>query len=60
MKTNVGKTDKIIRMILAIVFGYLGYKYTPWLYIITAILLITTLTGKCGIYKLFGINTCKI
>jgi len=59
MEKNVGKTDKIARIILAIVFAVLGYMYSPWLYIITAMLIITAAMGYCGPYKLLGINTAK-
>jgi hypothetical protein len=60
MKKNVGKTDKIIRYVLTVVFAYLGYSVSPWFYLAAAIALITAITGLCGLYKLFGINTCKI
>lgn len=60
MEKNVGKTDKIIRYVLAVVFAYLGYSTSPWFYLAAAIALITAITGLCGLYKLFGINTCKI
>jgi hypothetical protein len=60
MKKNVGKTDKIIRYVLAIGFAYLGYAVNPWFYLAAAIALITAITGLCGLYKIFGINTCKI
>ena len=59
MEKNVGKTDKIVRIILAVVFAVLGYMYNPWLYIITAMLIVTAAMGHCGPYKLFGINTAK-
>lgn len=60
MEKNVGKADKIIRVILAVVSVYFAYTYSPWIYIITAILILTALTGFCGLYKVFGINTCKV
>ena len=59
MEQNVGKTDKIIRYILAIIFAYLGYKYSWWFYVPAAISAITAAIGFCGAYKLLGINTCK-
>jgi hypothetical protein len=59
IKQNVGKTDKIIRYILAAAFLYLGYRYSFWFYIIAAILIITAATGFCGAYKLLKINTAK-
>ena len=67
MKKNVGSTDKIIRMVLAIAIGYFAYSTTfetNWiqyvLYIISAVMLVTPITGYCPLYTLFGINTCGI
>lgn len=60
MEKNVGKTDKMIRILVAIIFVVVGYIYTPWLYILSAMLILTSLFSFCGAYKLFGINTCKV
>ena len=57
MEQNVGRTDKIIRLALGLIVTYLGYVYSKWLYIIAAILFITSATGYCGLYKLLKINT---
>jgi len=59
MKKNVGTTDKIIRVVVALIIAVLGYLYSPWLYILTAILLITAATSYCGLYQLLGIKTTK-
>ncbi|MFP4479185.1 MAG: YgaP family membrane protein [bacterium] len=59
MKENVGKTDKIIRFIFAILFIVASILWTLWLLIPAAILTATALMGTCGLYSLFGINTCK-
>jgi len=66
MKKNVGSTDKIVRIILAIAIGYFAYSTsfeTAWyqtaLYIVAAILLITALLGSCPAFSLLKINTCK-
>jgi len=59
MEQNVGKIDKIVRVIIAALFVYLGSVYSPWIYIIPALLIFTVITGHCGPYKLFGINTNK-
>jgi len=59
MKVNEGTTDRIIRVILALVFAYLGYAYSAWWYVLSAIMIITAATGFCGLYKLLGINTAK-
>lgn len=60
MKQNVGKTDKIIRLIAGLVFLVLGYMFSSWFYILAIISLITAATGWCGLYKVLGINTCSI
>lgn len=59
MDKNVGKTDKIIRYVLALVFVYLGYSYSYWFYVIALVLFLTAMIGFCWPYKLFGINTNK-
>jgi len=66
MKKNVGSTDKIVRIILAIAIGYFAYSTsfeTAWyqtaLYVVAAILLITALLGSCPAFSLLKINTCK-
>lgn len=66
MKKNVGSTDKIIRIILAIAIGYFAFTTsfeTAWyqiaLYIVAALLLITSILGYCLCYSVFKINTCK-
>lgn len=67
MKKTVGSTDKIIRIILALAIGYFAYSTsfeTAWiqivLYVVTAILLVTSFTGLCPLYSIFKINTCKL
>lgn len=60
MEQNVGKTDKIIRTIIAIGFVYIAYAYSWWWLIVSILLLFTVITGHCGPYKLLGINTYKV
>ena len=66
MKKNVGSSDKIIRIILAIAIGYFAFSTsfeTAWyqtaLYVVAAILLITALLGSCPAFSLLKINTFK-
>lgn len=59
MVTNEGKTDRVIRIVIGLVLialVFVGPK-TPWGWL-GLIPLATGLTGFCGLYKLFGINTC--
>ncbi len=61
MKQNVGKVDQAIRYILAIIFVILAVVLNIlWLLIPAVILAFTAAVSFCGVYKLFGINTCKI
>lgn len=60
MKQNVGKTDKIIRLIIGLLAIVLGYTISPWFYWVAIVSLITASIGFCGIYKVFGISTCPV
>lgn len=60
MENNVGKTDQMIRYALAVPFAALALWVNPLFWIVSVVLLITAGMKFCGIYKLLGINTCKI
>ena len=69
MKNNVGKIDKIVRIIIGLLAGYFAYTgYSPFAgaignYIVwgvAAIMLGTTALGSCPLYSIFGINSRKI
>ncbi len=61
----MGSTDKIIRIILALVFVVLFFMNVvtaPMSYILLAlagVFVLTSLVSFCPMYPLFGINTCK-
>ncbi len=61
---NEGALDRIIRAILGVGAG-IGAIFTTGILqialgIISAALIITAITGFCGLYALLGINTCKV
>ena len=56
---NEGKTDRVLRLILAIIFLYLGYAASAWFYLLALIAIVTAITGFCGLYALFGIKTSR-
>jgi len=64
MEKNVGAKDKTIRAIAGVILLGLGI----WIQgvgglvcaIAGVILLFTAVTGFCTLYKLLGINTCKL
>lgn len=65
MKKNVGSTDQIIRLILAILVGILYYTDTIIgtlglvLVAFSIILVLTSVLNFCPLYLPFGINTRK-
>lgn len=61
LKKNVGKVDQIVRYVIALVLVVLSIVLSVWWLVIPAIVLVlTALFSFCGLYTLFGINTCKI
>ncbi len=59
MKCNVGKADRILRIILGIVIIAVGLYYGSWWGVIGVILLITAVVSWCPIYRLLGFSSCK-
>lgn len=59
MKCNVGKTDKIIRILAGIVIIALGLYFQSWWGVIGVVLLATAAFSICPAYLPFGISTCK-
>lgn len=66
MKANVGNIDRTIRLIIALLLGVLLYlELTTGILkvlviILIVMLVVTSFTGICGLYKIFGLNTCNI
>ncbi len=66
MKKNMGSTDKLVRVLLAVVFTvlYLTDVITGTLGIVLLvfafIFLLTSFISFCPLYSIFGINTCKV
>jgi preprotein translocase subunit SecF len=60
MQKNVGKIDSYIRYGIGVVLIVLAIVWQWWLAIPAVIAIATGFLGTCGLYRLFGINTCKI
>ncbi|WP_394260891.1 DUF2892 domain-containing protein [Moraxella boevrei] len=60
MKMNVGKADRIVRIVLGLVIIGIGVWLKSWWGLIGLIPLGTALINFCPIYRLFGISTCRI
>lgn len=65
MKKNMGNTDRIIRVVLAIVFSVLYFTgivtgtFGLVLVVLGAIFLATSFISFCPLYTLVGMNTCE-
>ena len=57
MKKNIGKVDKVVRLVLAIAIAVLGIVFKSWLGLIAIVPLATALVGTCPLYLPFGIST---
>ncbi len=59
MKKNVGKIDKVIRVVVGVgMIAYAAMTGTTWAYL-GVIPLVTAAMGFCPLYLPFGIKTCK-
>ena len=59
MQANIGKTEKIIRIVVGIAIIAAGVIYQSWWGAIGVIPLVTALINYCPAWSIFGINTCK-
>ncbi len=65
MKKNMGTTDRIIRVIIAVIItvlyftGILQGTLGVILLVLAGILVLTSLISFCPLYAPFGISTCK-
>ncbi len=58
---NVGGIDKVLRLVLgALGIGVGLYMGWWWLVGIGAIIFLSGLLGRCGLYYVLGINTCPV
>ncbi|WP_343748326.1 DUF2892 domain-containing protein [Fluviicola sp.] len=65
MKKNMGTTDRVIRVVVALIAAILifsGILKGAWAIVagvVAGIFLLTSLVSFCPLYTLVGINTCK-
>lgn len=57
MQANIGKTEKIIRVIVGLAIIAAGVIYQSWWGAIGVIPLATALINYCPAWSIFGINT---
>lgn len=61
---NEGKSDRIIRAVVGVAALFFGFYYLTGVlqivaYVVGAVMLVTALTGFCGLYSLLHITTTK-
>lgn len=65
MKSNVGVIDKIIRIVIALIFIVLYFNqlvtgsFGIVLLVLAGVFILTSIVGFCPLYLPFGINTWK-
>ena len=59
MKCNVGRTERVIRIVAALVCAALGAGLWRGFYAASAVLFFTAIIAWCPITAALGISTCK-
>lgn len=65
MKTNMGTIDKVVRIVIALIFiglyfaGVLTGTLAIVLLVLAGVFILTALVGFCPLYLPFGIHTWK-
>lgn len=66
MKKNMGNTDKIVRVIIALVIATLFFTDVITgtlgiiLMVLAGIFVLTSLINFCPLYSIFGVSTCAV
>lgn len=66
MPRNVGNTDRLVRIVIAVVAVVLAIVVGPSsvggiiLFVVAGMLTATAAIGWCPPYQLFGVTTCKM
>ena len=59
MKQNLGKVDRLLRIIFGTVIIVVALYYQSWWALLGAALLLNGLSGRCGAYALLGFSTAR-
>jgi hypothetical protein len=59
MKCNVGKTDKMFRIVLGVVIILAGIYFKSWWGVVGLLPIVTGFIRWCPAYVPFGWSTCK-
>ena len=66
MKPNMGKTDKAVRIVIAVIIAILAYTgmitgtLATVLLVLAGVFVLTSLISFCPLYAIVGLNTCGV
>ena len=60
MKTNIGSTDRIIRIVIGLVILGVGYYFKSWWGLVGLLPIATAVFRFCPGYAPFGFSTCAV
>jgi len=59
MKSNLGRTERIVRIVVGLVFLALGAGWWWGFYVLGGIAFLTALIAWCPLWAVMAISTCK-
>lgn len=67
MSTNMGKADRILRLVIAVALLFVAFATSfaaagilHWVAIVVAVVfVVTALVGNCPLYSIVGLKTCR-
>jgi hypothetical protein len=59
MTTNMGKIDRVVRIVIGVVIAALGIAFKSWWGLLAVIPFGTALVGWCALYAPLKISTAK-
>ena len=59
MNPNVGSTDKVLRITMAVVIAAAGIYFKSWWGLVAIVPFLTAIISFCPLYTIFGLNTCS-
>lgn len=59
MKRNVGTNDQVVRILIGLAIGAIGFAYRSLWGLVGLIPIATAFVGYCMVYRFFGISTCR-
>lgn len=59
MKCNVGRTERIVRIVVGLAALALGAGWWWGLYVVGGVAFLTALIAWCPLWAVFGISSCK-